>query len=77
MGIPEPVISAFLVFLMPVGIVAGVLYGLDVISLIALDVVVFGVLAVFVPWAVVQLDPRDLPHFSGQSDDHLPEDETQ
>lgn len=64
---PQPVVSAFL-GLVPVGIVMGALYGLDVISILALDLVVFGGLAVFVPWAVLKLDPRGLPEFGDKPD---------
>jgi hypothetical protein len=60
--IPDLVVPVLL-FLVPVGIIAGALYGLGAISLVALDVVVFGVLAIFVPWAVVKLDPADLAPF--------------
>jgi hypothetical protein len=60
--IPESVISMSLL-LIPVGIIAGVLYGFGAISLVALDIVVFGVLVIFVPWAVVKLDPANLIPF--------------
>jgi hypothetical protein len=60
--IPAPVVPVLL-FLIPVGIIAGVLYGLGAISLVALDVVVFGVLVIFVPWAVLKLDPASLTPF--------------
>lgn len=63
--IPEPVISAFL-GLVPVGIVMGVLYGLDALSILALDLFFFGGLAAFVPWAVLKLDPRGLSKFGDQ-----------
>jgi hypothetical protein len=66
-AIPQSVLSAFL-GLVPVGIVIGALYGLDVISLLALDLVVLGGLAVFVPWAVLKLDPRGLSEFGEKSD---------
>lgn len=56
-AIPRPVLSAFL-GLIPIGIVLGVLYGLEILSLLALDLIFFGSLAVLIPWAVLQLDPR-------------------
>ena len=56
-SVPEPVLAAFL-GLLPVGVVMGVLYGLDVASVLVLDLVVIGGLTVFVPWAVLKLDPR-------------------
>lgn len=65
-GIPESVLSAFLGFL-PVGIVIGALYGLDVISLLALDLIFLGGLAVFVLRAVSKLDPRGLSEFGDES----------
>lgn len=61
-GLPEAVASACLV-LIPVGIVMGGLYGLDVISILTLDLIFFGTVALFVPWAVLKLDPRGLPEF--------------
>jgi hypothetical protein len=64
-ALPEAVLSACLV-LVPLGILMGVLYGLDVISILALDLIFFGSLAIFVPWAVLKLDPSGLPGFVGK-----------
>jgi hypothetical protein len=56
-SVPEPVLAAFL-GLVPIGIVLGVLYGLRATSILILDLVILGGLGVFVPWAVLKLDPR-------------------
>jgi len=56
-SIPTVAFSGFL-GLLPVGILLGVLYGAGVIPVIAVSAVVLGALAVFVPWAVLKLDPR-------------------
>lgn len=66
-ALPETVLSACFV-LIPLGILMGVLYGLDVISILLLDLIFFGSLAIFVPWAVLKLNPRDLTEFGDQPD---------
>jgi predicted branched-subunit amino acid permease len=64
-SVPEPVLAAFL-GLVPIGIVLGVLYGVGATSILVLDLVVFGGLSVFVPWAVLKLDPRRAAQCSEQ-----------
>jgi hypothetical protein len=67
-ALPEAVLLACIV-LIPLGILLGVLYGLNVISILLLDLVFFGSLAIFVPWAVLRLDPRDLAELCDQPDE--------
>ncbi len=63
--LPDVVISAFL-WLVPVGVVLGVLTGAGVISGPALVLVVFGGLTGFVPWAVLKLDPLGVSETSDE-----------
>lgn len=58
-SIPTSVFSVFLA-LLPIGIVIGVLRGVGALNDLTVSAVVFGGLALFVPWAVLKLDPRRL-----------------
>jgi predicted branched-subunit amino acid permease len=58
-SIPHPVFSAF-VGLIPIGVLIGILCGVGAMEELAVSAVVFGGLGVFVPWAVLKLDPRRL-----------------
>jgi uncharacterized membrane protein YhaH (DUF805 family) len=55
----ESLLAAFLALLL-IGVVLGLLFGLGELSVMALDLAFFGGLALFVPWAVLRLDPRRL-----------------
>jgi hypothetical protein len=50
------------------GVFLGASYGLGLVSGLVLDLVFFGVLVVFVPWAVWKLDPGDLAELGDRSD---------
>jgi hypothetical protein len=50
------------------GVFLGAFYGLGLVSGVVLDLVFFGALVVFVPWAVWKLDPRALAEFGDNSD---------
>jgi hypothetical protein len=67
-SLPDRVISAT-VMLAIAGLCLGLLYGLDLISILVLDAIFFGALVLFVPWAVWKLDPRALAEFRDSSDD--------
>lgn len=49
------------------GVFLGAFYGLGLVSGLVLDLVFFGVLVVFVPWAVWKLDPRELAELGDRS----------
>lgn len=66
-SLPDEVISA-IVMLAVAGLCIGVLYGLDLISILVVDAIFFGALVLFVPWAVWKLDPRALAEFGENSD---------
>lgn len=57
--LPAAVISAFL-GLLAVGVVLGALFGAGVLSGETLTAIVLGGVTIFVPWAVLKLDPRSL-----------------
>lgn len=50
------------------GVFLGAFYGLGLVSGLVLDLVFFGALAVFVPWAVWKLDPGELAELGDRSD---------
>jgi hypothetical protein len=50
------------------GVFLGAFYGLDLVSGLVLDLVFFGALVVFVPWAVWKLDPSELAELRDRSD---------
>lgn len=68
-SIPVPVFSAF-IGLVPIGVVIGILHGIGALSTIAMSAIVFVSLTVFVPWAVLHLDPRRIAEVG----DGAPED---
>jgi hypothetical protein len=43
-----------------VGVLFGALYGIDAVSLVVVDVVLLGGLAIFIPWAISKADLREL-----------------
>jgi hypothetical protein len=65
-SIPAVALAGFL-GLLPVGILLGALYGAGVIPALAVSAVVLGALAVFVPWAVLKLDPRRISELGSES----------
>lgn len=65
-SVPEPVFAAF-VGLVPIGVVIGILCGIGVMAELAVSAIVFGGLALFVPWAVLKLDPRRLDEVGSES----------
>lgn len=58
-GLPDAFFSASL-GLFVVGLVLGILYASGILTILALDLAFFGGLALFVPWAVLKLDPGRL-----------------
>jgi hypothetical protein len=50
-----------------VGVIIGMLYGLESLSIISVDLVVLGGLAGFVPWVVLKLDLRGFSELSQES----------
>jgi hypothetical protein len=60
--------SSVIVALLIGGVGLGVVYGLGLISILVLDAVFFGALAVFVPWAVWKFDPHELSELGDSSD---------
>jgi hypothetical protein len=67
-ALPENIWTAFIGFLV-IGIVMGSLVGFGTVGGGVLLVVVFGGLGVFVPWAVLRLDPLGLAELSVYSQD--------
>jgi len=63
--IPDPVLDVFY-GLLALGFVIGALYGAGVFSGDLLAWIVLATVAVFVPWAVLQLDPRGLKPPAGR-----------
>jgi len=65
-SIPEDLIP-IIVGLLISGVFLGAFYGLGLVSGLVLDLVFFGVLIVFVPWAVWKLDPGELAELGDRS----------
>jgi hypothetical protein len=63
---PEDLIPT-IVGLLISGVFLGAFYGLGLVSDLVLDLVFFGVLVVFVPWAVWRLDPGELAELGDRS----------
>ncbi|HEX6227878.1 MAG TPA: hypothetical protein VFZ41_00250 [Solirubrobacterales bacterium] len=58
-GLPEGFAITY-VSLLAIGVVVGALVGLGAISPVSFVAIVGAVLTMFVPWAVLHLDPRGL-----------------
>jgi hypothetical protein len=65
-SIPEDLIP-IIVGLLISGMFLGAFYGLGLVSGPVLDLVFFGALIVFVPWAVWKLDPGELAELGDRS----------
>lgn len=67
-ALPNTVLDAF-PGLLVIGLVLGTLFGADVLSGVALTWIVLAGVAIFVPWAVLQLDPAGLRRPPASDDD--------